>query len=256
MNRLVNIAGVEIQIKEYREQRVVTFEDIDMAHGRAEGTSSRNFRQNRGRFIEGEDFYEIQGGALDEIRRNLGLSKYVPAITLITESGYLMLVKSLTDDLAWEVQRQLVNNYFRAKELVGGLNELSPQLQVLINMELRQKRMEQELSKAQSQIGTIKDTIVERSEDWRKDVVKKLRKIGFKHNKYDEFTKESYRLLEERAACNLEIRLENLRQRMALEGATRTAIKGTNYLDVIDADKRLKEIYINIVSQMYVKYAA
>lgn len=36
-------------------------------------------------------------------------------ITLITESGYLMLVKSFTDDLAWKVQRELVNFYFRGK---------------------------------------------------------------------------------------------------------------------------------------------
>lgn len=34
-------------------------------------------------------------------------------LTVITESGYLMLVKSFTDDLAWQVQRQLVNTYFR-----------------------------------------------------------------------------------------------------------------------------------------------
>ena len=29
-----------------------------------------------------------------------------------------MLVKSLQDDLAWKVQRELVNNYFRVKESV------------------------------------------------------------------------------------------------------------------------------------------
>lgn len=29
-------------------------------------------------------------------------------VTLMTETGYLMLVKSFTDDLAWKVQRELV----------------------------------------------------------------------------------------------------------------------------------------------------
>ncbi|OSM07623.1 hypothetical protein MAIT1_05002 [Magnetofaba australis IT-1] len=33
---------------------------------------------------------------------------------LLTQSGYLMLVKSFTDDLAWRVQRELVNRYFHA----------------------------------------------------------------------------------------------------------------------------------------------
>ncbi|WP_217807258.1 hypothetical protein [Methylomagnum ishizawai] len=35
---------------------------------------------------------------------------------VLTETGYLMLVKSFTDDLAWQVQRQLVKVYFRAKQ--------------------------------------------------------------------------------------------------------------------------------------------
>lgn len=34
-------------------------------------------------------------------------------MVVITESGYMMLVKSFTDDLAWEVQRMLVNTYFQ-----------------------------------------------------------------------------------------------------------------------------------------------
>jgi hypothetical protein len=35
---------------------------------------------------------------------------------VVTESGYLMLVKSFTDDLAWDVQRQLVNTYFKVEK--------------------------------------------------------------------------------------------------------------------------------------------
>ena len=35
-------------------------------------------------------------------------------VTLLTKMGYLMLVKSFTDDLAWMVQRQLVKSYFEA----------------------------------------------------------------------------------------------------------------------------------------------
>lgn len=37
----------------------------------------------------------------------------------MTESGYLMLAKSFTDDLAWQVQRELVNFYFRAKDIIS-----------------------------------------------------------------------------------------------------------------------------------------
>ena len=62
-----SISNVEISVKEIHGQRVVTFGDIDAVHGRPNGTASRNFRANRKRFIEGEDFYIINQP--DEIRR-------------------------------------------------------------------------------------------------------------------------------------------------------------------------------------------
>lgn len=100
MNELVHIGKSDIYVKEYNGQRVVTFKDIDTVHQRAEGTAGRNFRQNRERFIEGEDYYQISA---DEIRRSKlfdipdrATAEYI----LVTESGYLMLVKSFTDDLA------------------------------------------------------------------------------------------------------------------------------------------------------------
>jgi hypothetical protein len=41
-------------------------------------------------------------------------SKAREAVAFLTESGYLLLVKTFQDDLAWKVQRQLVNGYFKA----------------------------------------------------------------------------------------------------------------------------------------------
>lgn len=116
-NSCVVINAFPVLIKEYHNQRVVTFRDIDTVHGRPDGTASRNFRKNRNYFIEGEDYFKITP---DEFRRTIGDmdKRQQNDVTLITESGYLMLVKSFTDDLAWEVQRQLVNTYFKSKEIV------------------------------------------------------------------------------------------------------------------------------------------
>lgn len=70
-----------------------------------------------------EDFFtacadEIRTLEADEIRR-LGFERpqggFAEETHLITESGYLMLVKSFRDDLAWGVQRALVNSYFKGK---------------------------------------------------------------------------------------------------------------------------------------------
>lgn len=106
---LMIVQGTALQIKEYRGKRVVTFKDIDIVHKRPDGTASRNFRENRQRFISGVDFYKITQP--DEIRR-LGITRPQGGtpneVTLMTETGYLMLVKSFTDDLAWKVQRELL----------------------------------------------------------------------------------------------------------------------------------------------------
>lgn len=115
MSNVITIENTEMQIREYNGQRVVTFKDIDMVHQRPTGTAYRNFRNNKQHFVEGEDFIKI---CVDEIRRNKIMdvsSKARADITMITESGYLMLVKSFTDDLSWKVQRQLVNAYFKVK---------------------------------------------------------------------------------------------------------------------------------------------
>ncbi len=114
MYELIN--SVPLKIKEYNGQCVVTFKDIDTVHNRPEGTAGRNFRTNREHFIEGEDFYKITP---DEFRRTIGYmdSRQSNNVILVTLSGYLMLVKSFTDDLAWSVQHQLVNTYFRVQEI-------------------------------------------------------------------------------------------------------------------------------------------
>ena len=105
----------QIQIKEYQGKRVVTLKDIDAVHQRKPGTASRNFNQNRNRFIENVDFFRINVTD-NEIRSQFGISPNAGGtVILITETGYLMLVKSFTDDLAWKVQRELVDSYFRAR---------------------------------------------------------------------------------------------------------------------------------------------
>lgn len=116
MNELtVTINNTELPIKEYQGRRVVTFKEIDAVHKRPEGTARRNFNTNKEHFIEEVDFFKITA---DEFRTALGRmdARQQTDVTLITESGYLMLVKSFQDDLAWTVQRQLVNVYFCATD--------------------------------------------------------------------------------------------------------------------------------------------
>ena len=101
---IVTINNTNVAIKDYQGTRVVTLREIDEVHQRPEGTARKRFNDNRQHFIEGTDFFTVDQPS--EIR-TLGLERPqggVPeSVTLITESGYLMLVKSFTDDLAWTV---------------------------------------------------------------------------------------------------------------------------------------------------------
>ena len=114
-NQIVQINNTNLSVKEFKGQRVVTFKDIDMLHERVEGTAKSNFYENKKHFIENEDYFIIPKSLKYEIP-----TLEIPnrGITVLTESGYLMLVKSLQDDLAWKVQRELVNNYFRVKDIL------------------------------------------------------------------------------------------------------------------------------------------
>ena len=107
----VTVNQTNLPVKEYRGQRVVTLKEIDEVHERPTGTAKRNFIENKEHLINGIDYFELTTSQKNEIR-----TLEIPnrGITVLTESGYLMLVKSFTDDLAWDVQRALVNSYFRA----------------------------------------------------------------------------------------------------------------------------------------------
>ncbi|MBP0955807.1 MAG: ORF6N domain-containing protein [Oscillospiraceae bacterium] len=110
MNEIV-IGTTNVSIKEYKGQRVVTLSDIDTVHGRPKGTARKRFNDNKGHFIYGEDYFKVQPSE----NRTVGIASPNGGIVL-TESGYLMIVKSFTDNKAWDVQRALVKSYFRAKQ--------------------------------------------------------------------------------------------------------------------------------------------
>lgn len=120
MNNVVTIENTEMKIREYNGQRVVTFKDIDRAHQRKSGTAKASFRRNKKYFQNGLDYVVLTKDNLNGTQSTIG---NIPpkGITLLTETGYLMIVKTFTDDLSWNVQRQLVNTYFKARSISKGL---------------------------------------------------------------------------------------------------------------------------------------
>lgn len=274
LNELQKIGNHEISVKTYNGQRVVTFKDIDMVHERPDGTARKRFSDNRDRFVECVDYFVVKP---DDIRmsekRTTGISPEEVnnrGTALITETGYLMLVKSFTDDLAWDVQRKLVGSYFRAKQVVN--ENLSPQMQLLMQMvntmaqkELADKERDRQIalaqetaSKAVETTEKMKDVLISPFDNWREDINKKVNQIsnvsGIPHQGL--FT-TLYEDLERTARCDLSVRQRNKRNRMENAGCTKTEIqKETTKIAVIEDDARLKQIFEDIVRKYGAKYIA
>lgn len=131
------------------------------------------------------------------------------------------------------------------------LTGLSPQLQILIQQEQQIRQLETRQQHTEQQISTIKETFLQRDDNWRQKVNGLLNGAARRSGQaYKDVRSESYRILEERGKCDLNRRLANLRERLADSGATKTKINDTNRLDVIEADPRLKEIYTTIVKEL------
>lgn len=131
MGNIVEVNGADLQVKMWNGQRVVTFTDIDKVHDRPEGTARKRFNDNKEHLIENEDYFKIKKSDVQmSEKRTLGIEVPNRGITVLTESGYLLLVKSFTDDLAWKVQRQLINSYFKFKEVMENLQPMGTGLQL------------------------------------------------------------------------------------------------------------------------------
>lgn len=124
---VIQIEGKQIERISYRDQAVITPRMIDELHEKPQGSAGRRFRDNRKRFVLDEDYYEVPYEEWSQIP--LGVFRRAVqtgqrnAMIFLTQSGYLLLVKTFSDDLSWRVQRQLVNVYFRTKELIDNLHQ-------------------------------------------------------------------------------------------------------------------------------------
>lgn len=264
MNEMIHIQNSDITVKEYRGQRVVTFKDVDLVHERADGTARATFNRNKDRFKEGEDYFVCETYEAKELF-NVSAPN---GICLLTEQGYLMLVKPFSDDLSWTVQRQLVNGYFKARKLVA--EELSPETQLILklaqsiaNKELEDKERDRKIAlanetarKAVETTENIKEAVKPIMDNWRVEIRAKIVKIALKANVgYAELQAEMHKELERRAGADLGKRVRNMKQRIENSGGTKKQ-SDIKKIDVIEQDKKLREIYSKIVQEYEVKYCA
>ena len=270
MNELTTINNTQVLVKEFSGQRVVTFKEIDAVHGRPDGTARKRFNDNREHFIEGEDFFKI---CASEFRTHWdGLpQKATEDVTLITESGYLMLVKSFTDDLAWKVQRELVKGYFRAKSTqfqpLTPAQQLLAQASLLVEQEQRISAMETRQDALDLKVQRNSDTMdkvtaayvapISSGDNWQESANHTINALveHFCLN-HQMFRRELYEELERESGCDLQQRLTRLKNRMKAAGATVTQCRAVTKLTIISQDKKLRSIFIGILRRRTLEFTA
>lgn len=244
----------QLKVIEYSGQRVLTTAQLAESFGADTKVINNNFGRNKDRYSQGKHYFELRGQALDEFKGSPQFDdslKFASVLYLWTEKGAWLHAKSLNTDQAWEAYELLVDDYYQVKKSAVDLTGLSPQLQLLIQMEQRQIQIEQRQQQTEQQVSVIKETFLQHDENWRNMVKGMLNGAAYRSGKsYRDIRTESYKILEERGKCQLNTRLKNLQDRLADAGATKTKINETNRMDVIESDPRLKEIYTTIVKEL------
>ncbi|MER5006804.1 ORF6N domain-containing protein [Atlantibacter hermannii] len=148
----VTINNNQLPAVEYRGQRVVTFAMIDEVHNRPQDTARAAFNRNREHFIAGVDYEELGSDVLRTDLPQGTFSKFAPSGIVLFESGYLMLTKPFNDPLSWQVQRELVNSYFRTR---APLTEI----EMIAAMAADAVRQQKRLSQVEERIETVTETV-------------------------------------------------------------------------------------------------
>ena len=135
-------------------------------------------------------------------------------------------------------------------------------LQEMKNVKLKIEEQSRAIEQTNDKIKGIQDAVIVDTQNWRKWVNESINKLAqseiiieeFGDLRYQKVRVNTYKELESRAGCDLKIRLKNLKERLEKAGAKKNTIKEAGNIDVIEQDKKLKEIYTKIITDMLIKY--
>lgn len=144
-------------------------------------------------------------------------------------------------------------------------SQLSPEIQALYGLldnqaklELEQRRQQEEISRIDTTVSTMKEIFTQPIGDWKAEINARVREVAHKSGiEYQELYNRMYGELETTAHCSLKRLQENKKARMEKAGNTKTAIKeGTTKIAIIFEKPQLKAIFETIVRQYAMRYCA
>lgn len=187
----------------------------------------------------------------------------------IPEPLVYKLAFKANNDVAEKFQDWLAIEVIPSIRKTGSYNmidtsQLSPELQMMNQMFKAMARNEIETKKAKElaletkkEVNNISNIVSLTNVDWREKVKVILRKIAQKWSgvePYRSVINLSYERLENRAGCKLDIRLNNRKERAAAKGMSKSYVQKISKLDCIAEEKRLVEIYLQVVKEMAIQF--
>ncbi len=198
----------------------------------------------------------IVAGRLDADERakfNLGRQGET---TIISESGFYSVVLRSDKPQAKPFRKwvtSVVLPSIRKNGFYAGDMHFSRELQVLIQHERMMAQHQKQLDEVQNKIETIQDTFLLQPTNWKKYVRDTIIGIAWKqtggYSGIHDIYIQLYDQLESRAGADLDARLRNRHNRMIQNGMSQTAVNKINKLDIIEDDKKLKEIFTAILRE-------
>jgi len=141
----------ELKVIEYRNIRVLTTQQIAEVYEADVKVISNNFNRNRDRYEEGKHFVCLEGDELRQFKTNhqFDESSKVNKLYLWTEKGAFLQAKSLNTDKAWEAYSNLIDGYYKQKDVLEGLSQ---EMMAIISIDRKQVHMEKRMDKLEFDI--------------------------------------------------------------------------------------------------------
>lgn len=175
---------------------------------------------------------------------------------LLTRKGCDMVANKMTGKKGVLFTAEYVTRF---EEMENELKQKTPTttLEVLQGTINQMVEQEQKINKLEGKVNNISNLVTLTSDEWREKVTVIIKKIARNWTGVDPYRSVinlSYERLEKRAGCNLKVRLNNRKERAAAQGMPKSYVQKINKLDCISEEKRLVEIYLQVVKEMAIQF--
>lgn len=158
-----------------------------------------------------------------------------------------------------QMEEHIQNNQIDTSRLSPELQMFNQLFTAIADTQINQQEQNKRLDRIEAeQKRSYEIFSLDAGNDWKDKVNAILNRIAMRlggGDQYRAIRTKSYDILEKRARCRLNVRLENAKKDAYARGVlSPTKIKNISKLDVIANDTRLTEIYITIVKELAIAH--